>query len=84
MMRIEVEIAQARRVRPGLYVPALISLIITNPTGDKGPNEDAGPGLIPEVSIFVDLPAKRARDLAQELIRHVEMIEQAEENISDK
>lgn len=77
-MKIEVEMAQARCVKPGLYVPTLISLCITNPTGDVGPNVE----IPPEVSIFVDLTPERARDLALELVRHVEMIEQAEREIS--
>lgn len=72
-MKIEVEIAQARCVRSGLYVPALISLIITNPTGDVGPNAE----IPPEVSIFVDLSSERARDLALKLTHHVKMIEEA-------
>ncbi len=73
-MKIEVGMAQARCVRPGLYVPALISLCITTVTGDVGPNAE----IPPEVSTFIDLTPERARDLALELIRHVQMIEDAE------
>ncbi len=71
-MKIEVEIAQNKRVGENEYVPALISLIIANPTGDEGPNEH----IPPEVSIFIDLTAERALDLAQALLHHVDLIKE--------
>ncbi len=73
-MKIEVEISQYRRVGENQYVPALIGLIIANPTGDEGPNVE----MKPEAVLFIDLTVERAHDLAQELIRHVEMIEEGE------
>ena len=69
-MKIEVEISQFR-CKGKEHVPVLIGLIITKPTGDKG----SSPSMKPEIAIFVDLTADRARELAQSLIKHAEMIE---------
>lgn len=73
-MKINVEISQNQYVGEHQYVPALIGLTIANPTGAKGPHAY----LRPEVVTFIDLTAKQARELAQELLRNVEKVEKGE------
>ncbi len=79
-MKIEVEISQNRRVGENQWVPALIGLYIGTPTGDLGPPQSGHiiEVMRPEVGIFIDLTATRARQLANELMRHVALIERGE------
>ncbi len=79
-MTVEVEISQNRRVGENQWVPALIGLYIGTPTGDLGPpqSEHTVEVMRPEVGIFIDLTATRARQLANELMRHVALIERGE------
>ena len=79
-MKIEVEISQNRNVGPNQWVPALIGMIIANPTGAVGPSQSQHTVEVmrPEVSIFVDLNTTQARALAIELQRHVTLIERGE------
>lgn len=73
-MKITVEISQARSIGNSKWVPALVGLIIQQPTGTKGPND----GTPPDFSVFVDLTAKQARKLAKSLNQHAELVELVE------
>lgn len=79
-MKIEVEISQSRSVGNNLWVPALVGMIISIPTGDVGPprSQHTAEVMRPEVGIYVDLTAMGARDLAAALIRHASLIDAAE------
>lgn len=79
-MKVEVEISQNRRVGENRWVPALIGLMIVNPTGAVGPSQHQHivKAMRPEVAIFVDLNATQARALAVELMRHVVLIDRGE------
>ena len=73
-MKIVVEMSQARSIGNSKWVPALVGLIICQPTGTKGPNKS----MPPDFSVFVDLTAKQARKLAKSLNHQAERIEVAE------
>lgn len=79
-MKVEVEISQNRRVGERRWVPALIGLMIANPTGAVGPSQHQDTeGLVrPEVAVFIDLNATQAKALAGELMSHVALIERGE------
>lgn len=73
-MKIEVEISQNRRVGENLWAPGLIGLIISQDTDTSPINPD-----IPvDISIFVDLTAEQARDLAVQLNHNAELVEKGE------
>ncbi len=73
-MKIDVEISQNRRMGENLWAPGLVGLIISQDT-DTPPINDT---CKPDISIFVDLTAEQARDLAVQLNHNAELVEKGE------